>query len=280
MESTPSSYTYSNREVILYNIAVGARRTQLDLVYEDSTNFQALPTFGVVPTYYAEIPWKIEDIVPNHDGSMILHGEQFLEIKQFPIPTFGTLKTQTKLVEVVNKGNATLVRHSATTVDETDRLVFYNERVSFIRGSGMSGGQSSPLDRGAATALNNPPSRPPDRVVEEKTSENVAALFRLLGDRHPLHIDTKYSAASTFGQPILHGLATFGIAGKHVFETYGPYKNIKARFSGIVLPGQTIITKMWEEAGSRIVYRAEVKETGRSCISNAAVELLGSKPTL
>lgn len=232
-----------------------------------------------MPTYYAGVPWKVEEIVPNHDERIILHGEQFLEIKQFPIPTSGTLKTETSLVEVVDKGHAAIVRRGATTVDEVGRPVFYNENVSFIRGSGSFGGQSKPTDRGAATALNNPPSRPPDSVVEEKTSEDLAALYRLLGDRHPLHIDPTYSAASGFKEPILHGLATFGITGKHIFETYGPYKNIKVRFSGIVLPGQTIVTEMWKEA-RKIVYRAKVKETGKICISNAAVELLEGKTTL
>lgn len=258
---------------------MGAHHKQLDLVYEGHSKFQALPTFGIVPTYYAEVPWKFEEILPNYDERMQLHGEHFLEIGQFPIPTSGTLKTETSLVEVIDKGHAAIVRRGATTVDEVGRLVFYNENVSFIRGSGSFGGQPKPADRGAATALNNPPSRPPDRVIEEKTSDDLAALYRLLGDRHPLHIDPTWSAASGFKEPLLHGFATFGITGKHLFETYGPYKNIKVRFSGIVLPGQTIVTEMWREVG-KVVYRATVKETGKVCISNAGVELLGGKATL
>ncbi|KAL6243922.1 hypothetical protein RBB50_009356 [Rhinocladiella similis] len=279
MKGTPSTYTYTDRDVILYNLSLGSHRKQLDLVYENSANFQVLPTFGIVPTYHASAPYEIKDIVPNYDQRMLLHGEQYLELKQFPIPTSGTFKTETRLLEVVDKGNAALVRRGSTTVDSAGKPVFYNESVAFIRGAGGFGGQKAPVDRGASTAMNNPPSRVPDKVVEEKTSEDLAALYRLMGDRNPLHIDPKFSSVGGFKVPILHGLATFGISGKHVFEAYGPFKNIKVRFSGTVLPGETIVTEMWKEGG-KVIYRAKVKESGKSCISNAAVELLGGKSTL
>ena len=275
MKGTPSTYTYTDREAILYNISMGAKYTDLPLVYEGSKDFQVLPTFGVVPTYHSEAPYSMQNIVPNYDQRKLLHGEQYLEIKQFPIPTSGTLTTETHLIEVVDKGNAALVRRGSTTVDASGKPVFYNESVSFIRGAGGFGGASKPSDRGAATAMNSAPSRSPDRVVEEKTPEGLAALYRLLGDRNPLHIDPEFSAVGGFKIPILHGLATFGITGKHVLQAYGPFKNIKVRFAGTVLPGETIVTEMWKEGG-KVLYQAKVKETGKLCISNAAVELLGT----
>lgn len=269
----PTTYTYDDRDVILYNLSLGARRTDLDLVYERSQNFQVLPTFGIVPMY--DSLFSVKDIVPNYDQRMLLHGEQYLEIKQFPIPISGTLKTESRLIEVIDKGNAALVKRGFTTFDALGKPVFYNENTSFIRGSGGFGGQKKPSDCGAATAVNTAPPREPDKIVEEKTADNLAALYRLIGDRNPLHIDPKFSAAGGFPVPILHGLATFGISGKHVFQAYGPFQNIKVRFSGTVLPGQTIVTEMWKE-GFKIVYRAKVKETGKICLSNAAVELLQS----
>jgi multifunctional beta-oxidation protein len=275
----PTTYTYTKRDSILYNLGVGAKRTDLDLVFEGSDNFQLLPTFGCVPTYFAPHPYNLKDIVPNFDMRKLLHGEQYLEIKQFPIPTSGTLKTDTKLIEVIDKGNAAIVKRGHTTRDESGKEVFYNESTSFIRGAGDFGGGRKASDRGAATALNNPPSRAADKVVEEKTSEDLAAIYRLMGDWNPLHIDPKFSEVGGFKVPILHGLATFGITGKHVFQTYGPFKSIKVRFAGTVLPGETIVTEMWQEGG-KIVYRAKVKETGKPCISNAAVELQGGKASL
>ncbi len=212
---------------------------------------------------------------------MLLHGEQYLEIRQFPIPTSATLATVTNLIEVTDIGKAAVVRRGSTTTDTaTGKVVFYNEGVSFHRGSGNFGGARKPADRGAATAVNNPPSRKPDTVVEETTSQESAALYRLMGDWNPLHIDPVFSGAGGFKVPILHGLATFGISAKHVYLAYGPFKNVKVRFAGTVLPGETLVTEMWKEWNGKVIYRVKVKETGKVCISNAAVELMGGKSSL
>lgn len=263
----------------MYNLGIGAKHDQLNLVFEKDENFTVLPTFGVVPTYFAKAPYSLSQLVPNFDMRRLLHGEQYLEILKWPIPTSGELRTETKLVEVVDKGNAALVRRSSTTIDESGDAVFYSENVSFIRGSGGFGGQKKPSDRGAATAVNEPPSRRPDKVVEEAVSKDLAAIYRLMGDRNPLHIDPQFSKVGGFDIPILHGLATFGITGKHLFEQYGSLKSFKVRFAGVVLPGQTIVTEMWRE-GAKVVYRAKVKETGKLCISNAAAELRNEKSKL
>ncbi|KAI5362374.1 putative short-chain dehydrogenase/reductase SDR, maoC-like dehydratase domain-containing protein [Septoria linicola] len=278
-KSELSTYTYDDRDVILYNLGVGAKRTDLDLVFEGADNFSAVPTFGVVPTYFAKASWTFGDIVPNYDQRKLLHGEQYLEILQWPIPTGGVLNTDSKLIEVVDKGNAAVVKRGNTTFDSTGRPIFYNESALFIRGSGGFGGGKKPADRGAATAMNNPPSRQADKIVEEKTSEDLAAVYRLMGDRNPLHIEPEFAKVGGFDTPILHGLASFGITGKHVFQQYGPMKSFKVRFAGVVLPGQTIVTEMWKE-GNKIIYRAKVKETGKPCISHAAAELRDEKSKL
>ena len=114
---------------------------------------------------------------------MLLHGEQFLEVKKYPIPTSGRLLSRARLLEVVDKGNAAVVRSGVTTVNaETGDELFYNEMTVFLRGCGGFGGQKRPADRGASTAANKPPARSPDVVVEEKTSEEQAAVYRLSGD--------------------------------------------------------------------------------------------------
>lgn len=131
----------------------------------------------------AESPYSLDSIVPNFNPMMLLHGEQYLEIKQYPIPTNATLVSYPKLVEVVDKGAAAVVVSSVTTVNAaTGQPVFYNEMTIFLRGSGGFGGQKKGADRGAATAPNQVPKRSPDVVVEEKTSEDQAALYRLSGD--------------------------------------------------------------------------------------------------
>lgn len=125
----------------------------------------------------------MDDIVPNFNPMMLLHGEQYLEVLQYPVPTSGTLISYPKLIEVVDKGNAAIVKAGTSTINkETGKPLFYNETTTFIRGSGGFGGQKKPADRGAATAANTPPKRNPDTVVEEKTTEEQAVLYRLSGD--------------------------------------------------------------------------------------------------
>jgi len=245
-------------------------------VFENDDNFQALPTFGVIPTFNAVAPFSLSDIVPNFSPMMLLHGEQYLEIRKFPIPTQATLVSYPALVEVVDKGNAAVVVTGSTTKDaKTGEDVFYNESTVFIRGSGGFGGEKKGRDRGNATTPNKPPGREPDAVVEEKTTPEQAALYRLSGDRNPLHIDPEFSKVGGFETPILHGLCFFGISGKHVFQKFGAFKNIKVRFAGTVLPGQTLRTEMWRE-GNKVVFQTKVVETGKLCIAAAGVELVGS----
>ncbi|KAF2019329.1 multifunctional beta-oxidation protein-like protein [Aaosphaeria arxii CBS 175.79] len=272
-EGTP--FNYDEKDVILYNLGVGAKRTDLPFVYENNDNFQVLPTFGVIPPFNAVAPFSFSDIVPNFSPMMLLHGEQFLEIRKFPIPTEAKLVSYPKLIEVVDKGAAAVVVYGTTTKDaNTGEDIFYNESSVFIRGSGNFGGPKKGNDRGPATTVHKAPQRAPDAVVEEKTTEEQAAVYRLSGDRNPLHIDPEFSKVGGFKVPILHGLCFFGISGKHVLQTFGPYKNIKVRFAGTVLPGQTLVTEMWK-VNNTVVFQSKVKETGKLAISGAGAELLG-----
>lgn len=275
-----SPFEYDEKDVILYNLGVGAKRTDLPLVFEGSDNFQVLPTFGVIPPFNAVAPYSMNDIVPNFSPMMLLHGEQYLEIRKFPIPTEAKLVSYPQLVEVVDKGAAGIVVSGTTTKDaNTGEDIFYNESTVFIRGSGNFGGPKKGGDRGAATAIHKAPERAPDAVVEEKTTEEQAALYRLSGDRNPLHIDPEFSKVGGFKEPILHGLCSFGISGKHVLQTYGPYKNIKVRFAGTVIPGQTLRTEMWK-VGGKVIFQTKVVETGKLAISGAGAELMGGKSVL
>lgn len=274
-EGTP--FSYDDRDVILYNLSVGAKRTQLPLVFENDDDFQVLPTFGVIPGFGSVAPFSMSEIVPNFSMMMLLHGEQYLEIRKFPIPTAAKLVSYPKLIEVIDKGNAAIVVTGNTTKDaNTGEDLFYNESMAFIRGSGGFGGPKKGGNRGAATTIHPAPKRAPDAVVEEKTTDDQAALYRLNGDRNPLHIDPEFSKVGGFKTPILHGLCFFGISGKHVVQTYGMIKNIKVRFAGTVLPGQTLVTEMWKEGNNKVVFQTKVKETGKPCISGAGAELVGN----
>ncbi|KAI8959009.1 NAD(P)-binding protein [Daldinia sp. FL1419] len=274
-KSQPTEFTYTDRDSMLYNLGVGAKRTELQYVFEGAENFQVLPTYGVIPQFDTNMPFSMDELVPNFSPMMLLHGEQYLEIKKYPIPTAARTKNFGKLIEVVDKGNAAILKYGVSTVNaETDEELFYNEATVFLRGCGGFDGQKKPADRGAATAANAPPKRHPDIIVESKTTEEQAAIYRLSGDYNPLHIDPGFAKMGGFKVPILHGLCSMGIAAKVVYEKFGPFRNVKVRFAGTVVPGQTLVTEMWKEGPSKVVFQTKVKETGRLAISGAAAELV------
>ncbi|KAI7870137.1 hypothetical protein BDF14DRAFT_1774985 [Spinellus fusiger] len=270
------SFKYTEREAILYALGLGCRNTDLKYVYENHEDFSVLPTFGVVPSFAGinEVPYG--DFLPNFSPMMLLHGEQFLSIKKV-IPTDTTLHSKVRVLEVLDKGKGASVTVGVTSTDDSGEVVFENEFTLFIRGSGGFGGPSKGVDRGSATAANVPPQRKPDSIVREKTNESQAALYRLSGDYNPLHIDPSFSSVGGFDVPILHGLCTFGISGKHVLKTFcnddpALFASIKARFSKHVFPGETLETQMWKE-GNKVIFQTRVVERDVIAISNAAVEL-------
>jgi len=172
---------------------------------------------------------------------------------------------------VLDKGKAAAVTSRVVTKDKhSGKVIFENESTVFIRGSGGFGGPREGTDRGPATAANTPPKRAPDAVIEEKTLPIQAALYRLSGDYNPLHasyssqltlvqnltclqIQPEFAALGGFDKPILHGLASFGFSGKHILKAFGPFEDIKARFAGVVYPGETLVTEMWKE-GNKVLF--------------------------
>lgn len=272
-ETFTGTHEYTEKDVILYNLGLGAKRTELPWVYENNIDFEVLPTFGVIPQV-DPMSLPFSDFLPNFSPMLLLHGEQFLEIKKFPIPTAAKVNVQARFVEVVDKKSAASVVIQSEVKDEEGETLFVNQSTIFIRGSGGFGGETKGKDRGPATAANKIPARKPDQTVEEKTSEDQAALYRLSGDMNPLHIDPEFAAVGKFPKPILHGLCFFGFAGKHIYKTYGMFKNIKVRFVGSVYPGETLRTEMWKE-GNKIIFQTKVVERDLVCISAAAAELVG-----
>ncbi|PSR79054.1 hypothetical protein PHLCEN_2v7241 [Hermanssonia centrifuga] len=250
----PLDFSYTERDVILYNLGIGATETELQWTFEGDDEFSVLPTFGVIPQFMASGGISL-DWLPNYNPAKLLHGEQYLSIKA-PIPTSGSFVNEARILEVLDKGKAAAVTSIVETKDKASgKVIFENQSTVFIRGAGGFGGKRNGKDRGAASAANSPPQRKPDAVVEEKTLPQQAALYRLSGDVNPLHIQPEFAAMGGFEKPILHGLCSFGIAGKHVLKTFGAYSDIKTRFAGVVYPGETLITEMWKE-GDKVIFSA------------------------
>lgn len=267
-ELPATTYEYTDREVMLYALGVGATTEELDFVYEK--NLKVLPTFAVIPAFPALT--GIGSVL-QVNWAMLLHGEQRIELRA-PIPTSGKLTTRGRISAIYDKGSGALVVVDAETKDEGGTVLFTNTFGAFIRGEGGFGGERGP----SASGRNVPPERSPDRTVEYRTSREQAALYRLSGDRNPLHIDPDFAKLGGFDRPILHGLCTFGHVGRailHVCCDGDPtrLKDFEARFSGVVYPGETIVTNIWREASDRVVVQAQTAERGEPVISNAAASI-------
>ncbi len=279
--------SYDQRDLALYALGVGAATDPNDeeglrLVYEGhGGGMKALPTFAVIPGTNTILGFAKEGVtVPglNYGLDRLLHGEQYIELTR-PLPLTATLTTKGTIKDIWDKGKGALVVTALDSYDEDGDLLIKSEMTTFIRGAGGWGGE-----RGPAAAINVPPSRDPDVVVEDLIPENQALLYRLSGDWNPLHADPGMAKAFGFERPILHGLCTFGYAGRRVLEAFAPdgdpdfFKSVKVRFAANVYPGDTLVTEMWKESDQRIVFQCTVKERDSLVISNAAVTLFEELP--
>jgi 3-hydroxyacyl-CoA dehydrogenase/3a,7a,12a-trihydroxy-5b-cholest-24-enoyl-CoA hydratase len=274
----PTEFVYGERDVSLYALSVGAAADPADaserrFVYElNGAGFVALPTFAVtfpfvVLRQLAEVPGF------TFNPMMMLHGEQYL-VLQRPLPLAATITNHAHISAVYDKGKGIVVIIDIHGVDDRGAEVAFNQTSVYVRGLGGFGGE-----RGPSGSVNLPPPRPPDAVTRETTQPNQALLYRLSsGDRNPLHVDPQMAALGGYERPILHGLCTFGFAGRAVLKQFGAndparFRAMKARFSKHVFPGETLITEMWREAETQVIFQCKVAERDEIVISQAAVDL-------
>jgi acyl dehydratase len=276
-----SQGSYSPDDVILYHLGIGAGFAATDtseLAYTYEKNLKVLPSFAVVAAsgMTARARGAGSGVgglrnVPglSYNPAMLLHGEQDVEIHR-PLPTSADLTTRGRVAEIWDKGKAALVVIEYAASDANGPL-FTNRMSLFLRGEGGFGGPAGPKPG------NEKPSRAPDGVVESVTLPQQALLYRLNGDKNPLHADPEFAARGGFDKPILHGLCSFGIVCKAVVDDAlggDPTRvaRYSARFAGVCFPGETLRTSWWREDGAVLIDVASAQR-GAPIISNAAIQL-------
>jgi acyl dehydratase len=267
--------SYEADDVILYHLGIGAGVPQTDaneLEYAYEKNLKVLPSFGVIPVFGAMGGSLFNTPGLKFNPAMLLHGEQDIEIHR-PLPTSARLVSESRIAGLYDKGKAALVVFEVKTSEKGGAPLFTNRFSLFLRGEGGFGGDSGPK------VGNDAPQRAPDLTVESKTLPQQALLYRLSGDKNPLHADPAFAKMGGFDVPILHGLCSFGIVCKAAVDKAlgGDVTKVaryQARFAGVFFPGETMVTSIWKEPGKLLVASSS-KERGAPVISNAALTLRG-----
>ncbi len=265
---------YTDRDVILYALGIGLGQDPLDkrqLAFVTEARLKVLPTFAVTLAFS---PFWLRDLDTGIDFLKVVHGAESL-VLHGPLPAHGHITGRMRIVDVVDKGagKGAVLTCERVIVDESSgcKLATLTETV-FCRGDGGFGGP-----RRKSPPPHPVPDRAPDTICDLPTRPETALLYRMSGDANPLHSDPDVAKAAGFERPILHGLASFGVAGHALLKTicdYDPGRLIAmaGRFSAPVFPGETIRTEMWRE-GEVVSFRARVVERGVVAIDNGRAEV-------
>jgi acyl dehydratase len=274
-------HTYTERETALYALSVGFGNDPLDC---NALNYTYGPSISAAPTMAAVLGFPgqwMKNPESGIDWVKVVHGEQHIRLHR-PLPAAGTVIGRSRIKAIVDKGRgkgAQVLIQRDVFDKASDALLASVEQLNFCRGDGGFTENGQPCDPPLPVAPNVPPT-PPELVCDITTRPESALLYRLNGDPNPLHADPDVARAAGFERPILHGLATYGIAGHAILRSLCRYdaarlKMLHARFSAPVLPGETIRTEMWmhSEDATRVTFRARALERDTVVLNNGIAEL-------
>lgn len=248
-QSDPYEVSWTSEDATLYALAIGAGHddalSELHLTAGDSEGFsqQVVPTFALWPTQQG-ITRRMP--IGNFARSALVHAEQSLSVPA-PLPAAGRGMATARLDGIYDKRSGALVRISIDVVDLESGTSLWTSRLGyFVRGAGGFGGEvgaSEPWSAG---------DRPPDRTIAASTWAGQALLYRLTGDRNPLHSDPGYARRGGFDRPILHGLCTYGVVARTLLQHLADgeqnrFQSMAARFSKPVRPGDALSIEVWDD---------------------------------
>jgi acyl dehydratase len=244
-----AEFSWTATNVQLYNLALGAGADPTDrreLSYVVDRNPQVLPTFGCVAASFNEIePPKVSWPGVDIDLAKVLHASEQVTVPA-PLPPSGSGRAVSRIVDIWDKGKAAVLVVETAVTGTDDTTLWTQRRSIFARGEGEFGGERGPS---TSTAT---PDRAPDLEVDIPVLPQQALLYRLCGDRNPLHSNPDFASAAGFSKPILHGLCTYGMTCKAMVDALldgdaavvGSYG---ARFAGVAFPGETLQAKLWRD---------------------------------
>ena len=251
LEGDPARRKWNSKDCLLYALGVGAGVDDLEYTTENTkdTPQRVLPTFAVI-IGGGGVPFNK---IGTFNPALLVHGEQGIELFG-EIPTEGEIESKGRCTAIWDKGSGAVVEMESTSVDvATGKPLLKTRMAAFLRGEGGFGGERGP------SARTTPPERAPDHVVSFQTREDQPLIYRLSGDRNPLHSDPSFAKLGGFDRPIMHGLCTYGITGKALLQTLcgndpARFKSIDARFSKPVMPGDKLEIAMWID-GNECVFQ-------------------------
>ena len=256
--SPPVRRSWTSKDALIYALGVGAGAVdpldELQFTTENTNGVaqQVLPTMAVV---LGTGGTAAMGSIGTFNPAMLVHGEQSFELHG-PIPVEGEVETVGEVTGIYDKGKGAVVELRSTSTDvATGSPLFTTTMSAFIRGEGDFGG-----DRGPSGPKNPAPDRDPDHTVAYVTRSDQALLYRLSGDRNPLHSDPSFAAMGGFDRPILHGLCTYGFTGRgllHALCAGDPtrFTSMEGRFSSPVLPGEKLTVKAWVDGDGSAVFQ-------------------------
>ncbi|WP_199431812.1 MaoC/PaaZ C-terminal domain-containing protein [Qaidamihabitans albus] len=267
-----TTFGWTASDVLLYHLALGAGDPPTDpreLRYVYESGLRVLPTFATVaPNFRTFEPPAVSFPGIDIDLAKVVHGTQEVVVHR-PIPVEGKAVARSRITDVLDKGKAAVIRQETEVTDPSGDPLWTARSSIFARGEGGFGGERGTSDRVEL------PDREPDFVLDTPTLPQQALLYRLCGDRNPLHADPEFARAAGFDLPILHGLCTYGIVAKAVTDALldadvtrvGAWS---AKFAGIMLPGETLRTRVWRD-GDRLLVTACSLDRGEAPVLSDAV---------
>ena len=274
LDIPPAEQTYTSKDCMLYALGIGLghdpmNEDELPFVYEK--NLKVLPTMAAVLGY---VGFWARDRDTGIDWVKIVNGEQGVILHK-PLAGEGTVIGRQRIVEVIDKGagKGALVFSERKVSDKaTGDLIATVTQTTFCRADGGFGGPPR-----QAPEPHPLPTRAPDAVCDLGTRPEAALIYRLSGDRNPLHAEPAFAKQAGYPRPIMHGLGNFGFAGHAVLKTmcgYDPAKLIAfaCRFTAPVFPGETLRTEMWRD-GAVVSFRTRVVERDAIAVNNGRAEV-------